>query len=574
MIMKINKYILGLLILIGVLNFQSCDSESYDVEGNPNNLIYFTSSKITMPANSLIFNVDWTSIGALGDEVVVKLPVKSTRSAEKTIKVHAEVDNSLVALYNTTNGTSYEAFPADAYKIVKSIATLETGTNQSVDSIEVRVPAENFITLNKREYLLPVRLTSVDGSGKVSVQNNTAWATVKVKYPGDVKSDVSITGGTYMGTSKVSIANLPSSYSFTASAASRVQQDETVTFEVDRSLVEYYNTNRGGSYVVLPTNADVTVEGLNTTIPVGEQKSSEVKVTLNSLTNLTEGTTYMLPITMKEVSIGLQPKANYNTVYLIVDYPKATVPTDPGDYTPDDPSGKFAALDISNSQSYSNYYFAEAKQTVLTNFTYEIKINAKELSGISRFFSFNGSNTVMFRFGEGGVANRLQYCTGAGGNHFATTTFEPGRWYMLSLTYNGSKLTMYVDGVKDSEQTVSSYSTVFKGVEIGMSWAGYPSSQVFKGSISEARVWNRVLNEYELVDGICRVDPKSQGLVAYWKLNEGSGYIFHDATGNGYTIDWSDTWRCVTESEADPGTHLTDRQNYIGWDKSESNICK
>lgn len=573
MIMKINKYILGLLTMIGVLNLQSCDSESYDVEGNPNNLIYFTSSKITTPTNSFSFNVDWTSIGGLGDEVVVKLPVKSTRSAEKTIKVHVEVDNSLVALYNTTHGTSYEAFPADAYKVVKSVATLEVGANQSVDSIEVRVPSESFTMLDKREYLLPVRLTSVDGSGKVSVQNNTAWATVKVKFPGDVKSDVSITGGTYMGTSKLSIANLPSSYSFTASAASRVQQDETVTFEVDRSLVEYYNTNRGGSYVVLPTNADVTVEGLKATVPVGELKSSEVKVTLNSLANLTEGTMYMLPITMKEVSIGLQPKVNYNTVYLIIDYPK-TGPTDPGDYTPDDPSGKFAALDISNYQSYSNYYFADAKQKELTNFTYEIKINANELSGMSRFFAFNGTNTVMFRFGEGGPADRLQYCTGAGGNHFANTTFEPNRWYVLSLTYDGSKLTMYVDGVKDSEQNVPSYSSKFTGVEIGMSWAGYPSSQVFNGSISETRVWSRALNEYELKDGLCHVDPKSQGLVAYWKMNEGTGYIFHDATGNGYTIDWSDTWRCITESELGKGTHLTDRQTYIGWNKSASNICK
>ena len=55
-------------------------------------------------------------------------------------------------------------------------------------------------------------------------------------------------------------------------------------------------------------------------------------------------------------------------------------------------------------------------------------------------------------------------------------------------------------------------------------------------------------------------------------MNEGEGYIFHDATGNGYTIDWSDTWRCLTETEPNPGTHLTDTHTYVQWDKSEENV--
>ncbi len=39
--MKINTYILGLLAVAGLFSFQSCDDESYDVVGNPDNLIYF-----------------------------------------------------------------------------------------------------------------------------------------------------------------------------------------------------------------------------------------------------------------------------------------------------------------------------------------------------------------------------------------------------------------------------------------------------------------------------------------------------------------------------------------------------
>ena len=121
---------------------------------------------------------------------------------------------------------------------------------------------------------------------------------------------------------------------------------------------------------------------------------------------------------------------------------------------------------------------------------------------MSRFFAFNGSNTVMFRFGEGGNATRLQCVTGKG-NFFANTSFETGKWYLLSLTYDGSKFTFYVNGVKDYELNVSGYSTLFKGVEIGMSWAGYPSQQTFDGSICETRIWNRTLAESELAAGLC-----------------------------------------------------------------------
>lgn len=557
--MKWNKYIL--MLLTGMLCFQSCDNETYDVEGNPNNLIYFIpSSTGSAQGNISTFNVDWTSRGAVGDEVVVKLPVKSTRQAENTMMVYVEVDNSLVNSYNTSNGTSYEAFPSDVYTVVKSAATIEQGKTLSVDSIEVRVPAENFVALDKSVYLLPVRLTKVEGNGKISAQHNTALAIVNITYPDEVKLDVSITNGTNIGTSVLDISALPASYAFTVSATGNARQDETVTLEVDRSLVEYYNTSKNTNYVALPQNADVTVTGLESAISWGEKQSSEIKVTLNSLNNLEMGTTYMLPITIKEVSSGLQLKENYTTMYLLLDYI--------------DPNSKFVALDISNYECYSNYYFAESLQKELTNFTYEIKIHANQLSGMSRFFAFNGSNTVMFRFGEGGNdATRLQCVTGKG-NFFANTSFETGKWYLLSLTYDGSKFAFYVNGVKDCEYSVSDYSTLFKGVEIGMSWAGYPSQQNFNGSICETRIWNRTLTESELSAGICGVEPDSQGLQAYWKMNEGEGHIFYDYTGNGYNIDWSDTWRCLTESESDPGTHLTDRHNYIGWDKSDSNVCK
>jgi hypothetical protein len=103
-----------------------------------------------------------------------------------------------------------------------------------------------------------------------------------------------------------------------------------------------------------------------------------------------------------------------------------------------------------------------------------------------------------------------------------------------------------------------------------MSWTSYGSSQRFNGRIAEVRLWNRALTTSELQLGLCGVDPESDGLVAYWKMNEGTGYVFNDATGNGYDMDWSSTWREVTEGQ---GLVEQDKSSYVNWLLDESNKC-
>lgn len=71
-----------------------------------------------------------------------------------------------------------------------------------------------------------------------------------------------------------------------------------------------------------------------------------------------------------------------------------------------------------------------------------------------------------------------------------------------------------------------------------------------EGDICECRVWNRVLtaDEIKVKDHYYVVAPDSEGLVAYWKFDEGSGKIIADHTGNGNTmVANSDiTWTMVS----------------------------
>ena len=130
---------------------------------------------------------------------------------------------------------------------------------------------------------------------------------------------------------------------------------------------------------------------------------------------------------------------------------------------------------------------------------------------------------------------------------------------------------MYVDGVLDAQGDGDGQPVDFQRIELGMSWTSYPSSQYFRGRIAEMRVWNRALTPAELQMGLCGVDPASNGLVAYWKMNEGEGHIFHDATNNGYDMDWSNTCREIREGAG--LTYGLDYSQYVAWDADDINKC-
>lgn len=235
----------------------------------------------------------------------------------------------------------------------------------------------------------------------------------------------------------------------------------------------------------------------------------------------------------------------------------------------------FSSLDVSNTNLYSEYWFEESKESFtaidLPQYTCEIKVYLTEdkPNRIRRLCNWGGTGQNMLRFGEEGMdRNQLQWVCPAGSIP-SKTLFAPNRWYTVSLTYDGSKYAMYVDGVKDNEINGSG-NFKFSKFEIGMSWAGYTSSQRISGRIAEVKLWNKALVTSEIQLGMCGLDPNTTGLIGYWKMDETSGHIFHDATGNGYDIDWSDTWRSPTESDV---YQQYDKSSYVNWIKDEKNEC-
>jgi hypothetical protein len=71
--------------------------------------------------------------------------------------------------------------------------------------------------------------------------------------------------------------------------------------------------------------------------------------------------------------------------------------------------------------------------------------------------------------------------------------------------------------------------------------------------MSEVRIWNRCLSEDEInADAhFYTVDPNSEGLAAYWKMDDGAGTIIKDYSpnGNDLTLEKATTWPKVSLPE-------------------------
>ena len=366
-----------------------------------------------------------------------------------------------------------------------------------------------------------------------------------------------ISGTEQVPVQRFTVDELPAAYAVTVKATRRCAQDVTVRLAIDTSLVRVYNAEHCTAYYAVPPAA-VTLENSEVTIKQGEALSNAAQVKVISTDDFIEGATYVIPVTIQQVT-GEGGEVIESSRTLLLQISRII---------------SFYSLE-NNYQASSNYIFPDDKMVNLTNYTIEFKVYSYKfgnVGNIKRVLSIEGKNEEeanMFRFGENGSAGGdiLQWVL-PGGRCFSSTHFKTNRWYLVSCTYDGATFKMYVDGVEDAQASGTGKATPFQRFELGMSWGGYRSGQFFSGRLCEVRVWNRALTASEISMGFAGVNAHSDGLVAYWKMNEGKGHIFHDATGHGYDMDWTDTWR----DDAENGVLVPhDYSQYIKWVKDDNN---
>lgn len=199
-----------------------------------------------------------------------------------------------------------------------------------------------------------------------------------------------------------------------------------------------------------------------------------------------------------------------------------------------------------------------APVTDMKAFTLEALVNptvSRYSGSLSTIMGIEGKFLV--RLGDVGIPwNQVQVCWDSGrqgswGNiegklSNSNMKVNLNEWTHIAVTFGEGTVKVFINGVEKGSTTTDVPASVNFGVAHNDEqapqgqpitrcfWVGYSyeSARDFRGMMSELRIWNRALTASELAEEARRydVDPKADGLVTYWKCDEGQGDVIKDYT--------------------------------------------
>jgi hypothetical protein len=113
--------------------------------------------------------------------------------------------------------------------------------------------------------------------------------------------------------------------------------------------------------------------------------------------------------------------------------------------------------------------------------------------------------------------------------------FADGNWHHIAATYDGTTKRVYRDGVLiGSAAQTGNVAFTATNNSIGASYNGTSGSEFFNGLIDEVRIWAIARSANEINQYLNRsLTGAENGLLAYWRFDEGTSTSANDASGNG-----------------------------------------
>lgn len=302
------------------------------------------------------------------------------------------------------------------------------------------------------------------------------------------------------------------------------QKDNNYSLVVDEAALENFNKSNGTNYITLPDTIYTLPD--NVEIKAGMYNSDPISIKIKAFSKAMNqsGESYALPVRLmpKDGSTDVMPVTG-SIVILTNSIIEISCPQFTG-----------AANLVAKK-------FEEAPETY-NEFTVEVRFQVSNTANRNRaVYSSSGSDnkSLLLRFedpqsdNDDHKAHSLVQIQTHETYLNPTYSFEPNKWQHLAVTYNGSKYRIYINGKDGGSKDVAAGPVVFGKVSwfSGSEWWG--SCKIL---MSEARIWSVCRSEVQIQNNMTLTSPKSPGLEAYWKFNEGSGNVFEDLTGKGHTL--------------------------------------
>lgn len=237
------------------------------------------------------------------------------------------------------------------------------------------------------------------------------------------------------------------------------------------------------------------------------------------------------------------PSLEERNIFIIAHHPglsstnlaKTTQTLSPG------PAVVFNGVDQYVLPAHSNPFQFGAGQ----DFTVELRVRYDSLAGDAAFISNKDWDSGL---NQGWVistpfSDQSRWKVNVGdGVHRADATggvIDDGNWHHLAVVFDrDAAMTLYQDGEPAGSASMAAVGDLDSGLPLVIGQDGtlnYP--YWFRGQLAEVRIWDRALSGETIRQFTCAgVDgshPDFSGLLAYWKMDEGAGPSFADATGNG-----------------------------------------
>lgn len=323
------------------------------------------------------------------------------------------------------------------------------------------------------------------------------------------------------GTESSSITRLtidgPATMGISATSSSKVVTDVKVSFAVDNTLVATYNGENGSNYKALPEGS-FRLSSSESVIKAGSNVSDPVMFHLDSTEELEDGIVYLVPIALTNVE-GMSLLQSGKTQYIIIN---RTIVT--------------SALSLANTRFYVPNFQKDASLKSLPKLSMECRVKVNAFTTwdpyISTVMGIEFGENFLLRFGDVTIKNNQLQLT-AKDQLTTPMAFETGKWYHIAAVFDGSTLSLYVDGaLQVTKQATRGAVNLFDGGDFNFGYSY--NGRYLNGYISEARVWTKALTQAEIEGNVCYVAPDTGGLLAYWRFNEGQGSKSVDFTGHGY----------------------------------------
>jgi hypothetical protein len=103
---------------------------------------------------------------------------------------------------------------------------------------------------------------------------------------------------------------------------------------------------------------------------------------------------------------------------------------------------------------------------------------------------------------------------------YGTTTIRLGVWYHMAMSYDGSNLRIYINGIEEGKIAATGPLDTFGNPILIGKFRNVDNLSAFAGTVSMVRVWSKALTQKEILDNMYKVLPAgTTSLLEQWTLN-------------------------------------------------------